>query len=642
MTTADGKYCIRYVHATFTSAEVVGTNTVKVSISLDFSQGSTAIQSISGLQADLITSLCVLNSSTNQSPICYTGSLSTQTVGDKLLVVSTFQVGSMDDYDKIEVILSDASYIIADGYRSQFSKGPIMITGTIPKSPPKSPIITNNTNSTNSTSESPKSDQSIIPKTIARIGAVAVATPFLLSSIIDSKSGSMLCFAAQTYLKLTLMTYMNFSLPDTQDSRTYYNSFKEVFDQYNEDLLDQMAGPQLIASMKEFVCRSKFGKLCFLESIDNFWLSKMLDVFMLVAQALVLVCIIGVLKVLKKKKFTEKIKDNLKNVLLFSFFVDSSMGLWANLWINVAVTIFENPLLIFFKAIGILTLVVGLVFFIIMPLPIPIKNNLLVRLKTSALKNFRNIYEEISSKGNVDKFMVVLSIHDLVFSAILMLSPVSGKYQTVFWAAVEISAVVLVTINRKRFGNVALFVRQLITEAMFAAISAAMAATHFVEDASALASVILYLSLVLVCCDMAFCVIYTICNMVKAWRKKKSRSKSSVSPSVATIFERHNQSEKHQNISSQAPNRIPNKKLMEVFSFNKKKITSRKPSSLLGRRIPSSISPFKENDYNTSSITLRPSISAAKFPRGTHGSNRSIHLSPILNTSTNPNQLTNR
>ena len=305
-------------------------------------------------------------------------------------------------------------------------------------------------------------------------------------------------------------------------------------------------------------------------------------------------------------------------------------------------TIFENPLLIFFKAIGILTLVVGLVFFIIMPLPIPIKKNLLVRLKTSALKNFRNIYEEISSKGNVDKFMVVLSIHDLVFSAILMLSPVSGKYQTVFWAAVEISAVVLVTINRKRFRNVALFVRQLITEAMFAAISAAMAATHFVEDASALASVILYLSLVLVCCDMAFCVVYTICNMVKAWRKKKSRSKSSVSPSVATIFERHNQSEKHQNISSQAPNRIPNKKLMEVFSLDKKKITSRKPSSLLGRRIPSSISPFKENDYNTSSITLRPSISAAKFPRGTHSSNRSIHLSPILNTSTNPNQLTNR
>ena len=639
LTTADGMYCSRVIQATFTSAEVVGTNNVKVSISLDFSQGSSAIQSISGLPTDLITSMCVLNSATNQSPICYTGSLSTQTVGDKLLVVSTFEVSSMDDYDMIEININDASYIIANGYRSQFSKGPILITGTIPSGLPKIP---NSTNGTNSTTESAKSDPSIIPKTIAGIGAAAVATPFLLSSIIDSKAGSMLCFAAQTYLKLTLMTYMNFSLPDTQDSRTYYNSFKEFFDQYNEDLLDQMAGPQLIASMKKFVCRSKFEKLCFLESIDNFWLSNMLDILVLVAQALVLVCIIGVLKVLKKKQFTDKIKDNLKNVLFFAFLVDSSMGIWANLWINVAVTFFENPLLIFFKAIGLLTLAAGLAFFIIMLFPIPIKNNLLVRLKTSALKNFRNIYEEISSKGNVDKFMVILSIHDLVFSAVLMLSPVSGRYQTVFWAAVEISAVILVTINRKRFGNVALFVRQLITEAMFAAISTAMAATHFVEDASVLASVILYLSLVLVCCDMAFCVVYTICNLIKAWRKKISRSKSSVSPSVATIFTRHNQSEKHQEINSKAPNRMPNKKLMEVFSLDKNKISSRIPSSLLGKRIPSTIGPFKENDNNTSSMTLRPSISAAKFPRGTHSSNRSIHLSPILNTSTNPNQLTNR
>ena len=610
MTTADGKYCIRYVHATFTSAEVVGTNTMKVSILLEFSQGSTAIQSISGLLTDLITSACILNTATGQSPKCYTGTLLIEVSGDKLLVVSTFEVYSLNDYDTIEVKINDSSYIIADGYRSRFMPAQIVIKGT---------IATDNNKQTNTTDKDSVNrlnsinDESMAPKVMTAIGIASVAAPFFISSVIDAKSGSMLCFAAQTYLKLTLMTYINFSLPDTQTSRIYYNSFKQFLDEYNEDLLDKMTGPKLTLSMKDFICRSNFGKLCFLKSTDNFCLSKMLDVFMLIAQVLVLACIIGLFKILNKKQMIEKIKNNMKNVLLFAFLVDNSMGLWVDLWINVSVTFFENPVLIFFKIIGIFTLGASLLFFSCMLFPIHLKNATLIRLKSSAIQNFRVFYQEMSSTGNVDMFMALFMTHDLVFSAVLMLSPVSGRYQVLLFSILELSVVIVVAVNKKRFSNVALFVRQLITEAMFAAISAAMAATHFVEDASAIASVILYLSLVLVCCDMAFCVVYTICNMVKAWRKKKSRSKSSVSPSVATIFERNKVKCLRQKIDISKPMRTTNTKLMEVFSLNKDKLKHRINTKLGKKRSVISTNILKINESRTNLNSVRPAIFGLKL-----------------------------
>ena len=66
----------------------------------------------------------------------------------------------------------------------------------------------------------------------------------------------------------------------------------------------------------------------------------------------------------------------------------------------------------------------------------------------------------MSSTGNVDMFMALFMTHDLVFSAVLMLSPVSGRYQVLLFSILELSVVIVVAVNKKRFSNVALFVKQ--------------------------------------------------------------------------------------------------------------------------------------------------------------------------------------
>jgi hypothetical protein len=551
--TADGQYCQRSVTVTFQSAQEVAKNELEIRVSVSFTNTLNADPPypLSGNWEASIASITVEDSSTTPAT-SHSCTLMLGSVTYQSSVVSLHVNCGSDPnlkFDSFTLVWANGQVIRANGYRGLLSV--LNTKGAVTRMPPPPPPPTSGGNSssggtiesggssnqnpgtTNNSGESKPGNtkkesneeryidlERLSNATFVSGGVVLGATPFIMSSMLDLKSGSLLSFAAQTYLKLTLMTHMNFTLPPGATSSIYYNTFKEFFDRYNEELLERTIGSSMANRPKKTVCDHGFEKYCQVETGDSILLSKTIDLLILAASALVLLLLISIFKVIKRDKWKDSLKDNLKNMLVYAFIVDNNMSLWFELWLNVSIQDYSHPLFAFLKVLGYLCLPVYLVLFTFLVFPIKLKKGKIRSLVDTLRNNFRKIYEEISVKDASTKMMRFFLIHDLAFSACLMLSKVAGKYQLAIWLAAELGAISFIILNMKSFSNKSLFIRQLIAETGFLFLTASMISTHF-TFAAEIPGTVLYGSMLLLWSDISFCTGYTIWDVVQKLKRAR-------------------------------------------------------------------------------------------------------------------------
>jgi len=165
---------------------------------------------------------------------------------------------------------------------------------------------------------------------------------------------------AQTYSKLTLLTYFTFNLGSNRWEWRYYNIFKEFLGEANESLLRLIFSDKTVDENQRYVCGAGFTKLCFLSVEDNFIPSNFLSFIIFIIELLFLALIVLILQLLKKQKLKKILFHKVKCVMFYAFLFEKNLEFLFTLLLNAHILIFSILSLSIFKIIGLAILILYL------------------------------------------------------------------------------------------------------------------------------------------------------------------------------------------------------------------------------------------------------------------------------------------
>jgi hypothetical protein len=520
--TPDGKFCQKKVLASFATAGDINKDILIVKLSLKFSQSPTEL--IENIKEDLaitVVSLC-LKMDESTSKFCQIVVQEAKYESKELTIKASYSKTPEIKYQKIEIELQNKMYFKANNYRSYFENQ--ILEGKISRA--------------KGSADADNGSMDYIKPTArgsAGLAAVSVAAaPLIMAGSIDLGLSSVLCLVAQTYSKLTLMTYMNFTLVENEVSLLYYNTFKEYFDQYNDVLVGLTMGTETPNQLADYICEAGFEKYCYVRSADNFYITKLLDFLIFLANLLLIAILFGLLTAFRSTTWKQAVKKNIKEVLFFSFLLDNNLSFIFNLLLTTAVPIYRDGFFSFFKVLAILTLLVYVAFYALLPWRKKLENKKWVNWLGVIFERVKGILKSFSKAEKSDEYTLIILVHDCLFACCLMTTKVAGIAQTIIWALVEVAFLALI-IRRRFFINKALLIRQIVAESFFLLLSVSMIATHFENvNSRTLALVIMIGSMGLLWLDICFCVCYTIYEVIKFIRnKKRNRIQSKVDEKVS-------------------------------------------------------------------------------------------------------------
>ena len=462
--TEDRKYCRRLAVALIVASAEPTFDTLIIKIQVRFNiEPLEIITSLTGDLTPVVGSLCLAGKSKVQDEFCDLKLVSAAYEDKELVLKVQYSSLPPQTYEAVVVDLKSAVYFKANGYRSFFADQ--QIRGLV----------------TRFSAGDAELMSKIRPIALgsSKFSNVAMAaTPFLLTGSIDLRLSSVLCLAAQTYAKLTLMTYMNFTLSKNVVADLYYDTFREFLDQYNEVLVGLVIGPSTIQELVDYVCEMEFAKYCFLNIIDNFWISKFLDFLILIVNLMLVGFLLLIVTLLKNKKWKTEITNNLKSVLLITFLVDNNLSFQFNLLLNLATPIYREGFYSTMKAAGIILILPYLLFHSLFWFRKKLENKKLLNFVSSTFSKLVQTLKGLAAKEKGEELATVILVHDMVFAVCLMTSKFAGMGQVIFWILMEILYLVVI-IKRRFLANTALLIRQIVAETMFLLLSCAMVATHF-------------------------------------------------------------------------------------------------------------------------------------------------------------------
>jgi hypothetical protein len=511
-TTEDGKYCSRQVAALVTTSAEPNKDDLIIKIQLRFIKFPSEV--LSTLEGDLtpaIGSLC-LHDEVNKTRDCQL-TLVRAVYEDKELVLKVqYKRVPPSNLLVVEVPFKGHVYFKANNYRSYIVDQ--VISGKVTR------IHADRSEELSKIRQASKSAYGIS-------GTVAAATPFVLAGSIDLRMSSVLCLAAQTYAKLTLLTYMNFTLEVTALSSLYYDTFREFLDQYNEQIIGMAVGDSTIQELVDYICEMGFAKYCFVKMTDNFWISKFLDFMILIVNFLLAGFLYFIFSAIKKENWKTALKKNIKGILLLSFLLDNNLSFQFNLLVNLFTTVYRDPFFTTLKAGALIFIIPYLAFYGLVWFRKRFEKSKFMKIVLFMFSTLTEVLKDLAAKDKAEEMTTVILIHDLAFTACLMTSKFAGMGQPIFWAVMEI--VYLVVIIKRRFlANTALLIRQIVAETMFLLLSCAMTATHFeATDSHMVAAVIFGVSVITLWLDLCFSVGYTVYQIVRWLRLKNQRARLS-------------------------------------------------------------------------------------------------------------------
>jgi hypothetical protein len=511
-TTEDGKYCSRQVAALVTTSAEPNKENLIIKIQLRFIKfPSEVLSTLEGDVTPAIGSLC-LRDEVNKTRDCQL-TLVKAVYEDKELVLKVqYKRVPPSNLVVVEVPFKGLVYFKANKYRSYIVDQ--VISGKVSR------IQADRSEELSKIRQASKSAYGIS-------GTVAAATPFVLAGSIDLRMSSVLCLAAQTYAKLTLLTYMNFTLEVTALSSLYYDTFREFLDQYNEQIIGMAVGDSTIQELVDYICEMGFAKYCFVKMTDNFWISKFLDFMILIVNFLLAGFLYFIFSAIKKENWKNALKKNIKGILLLSFLLDNNLSFQFNLLVNLFTTVYRDPFFTTLKAGALIFIIPYLAFYGLVWFRKRFEKSKFMKIVLFMFSTLTEILKDLAAKDKAEEMTTVILIHDLAFTACLMTSKFAGMGQPIFWAVMEI--VYLVVIIKRRFlANTALLIRQIVAETMFLLLSCAMTATHFeATDSHMVAAVIFGVSVITLWLDLCFSVGYTVYQIVRWLRLKNQRARLS-------------------------------------------------------------------------------------------------------------------
>jgi hypothetical protein len=514
---AQNTLCLRNIVLKVLAATPIDQHQVAVRASFFFEDDpSHQITQSTVLPTEVFANVCIIRSSAQ--PYCDPIMLSNMQLTSGLLTFTITPPSNTDMPDNIEVTPNYAIQRFFDGFRGQFSVATVSYNvSKVPANPSPAAEETSN------------SRLSSIAKGLSVVATVSRATsPFLISTIFDMRSGSVLCLIGQTYTKLVMMTYFSFDISASSWSSLYYNTFKEFLDDLNEQLLDYIIGCNAVAENKAYVCRKGFSKLCSLTVEDNFWLAHLLSFGILLLNTIAILLLMVLFKIIRKPKYISLLLHKLKYVLVFAFLLENNLEFWFTLILNAHIHTYEIIVLSVSKVVGFIILalyVAATILFI---------RHHLVKSKPYfsidfVFSRFKEIVSEISVSKYADNFLKIWLLHDAAMGIVNISGSYLGSFQVIIWAVVEL-LLLGVVIKFKVFQSKLLMYRQLFIGSGFLMLSILMALVPYLHNyVNEIAIAIFFISVAILLLDLAY-MAYEYCKVaislaIHLFSKKKNSNK---------------------------------------------------------------------------------------------------------------------
>ena len=347
-----------------------------------------------------------------------------------------------------------------------------------------------------------------------------VALPFLLATSLDPVTGGVVCLVAHTYMKLTMMSYLNFDLKNNSFSLMYYGLFRSFFDGYNEKLTASIFGWKIINLNKAFVCEAGYQKFCELTVEDSFFIGHLLEFLVLTGEVLLVLAIKGTFRLVKYKKGYEYLNGKSKKKMVFAFLFGNGISLWFSLILGSHIPRFDHLVLGILKGLGLLLLVA----YLSSAALVMVRQTSIERWSRNSPSRARafiygayswisggvaSVFEKVALEGSEHQIGRYFILHDIIISAILVPALHAGKLQIWLWTVGE--AAILYLMVRKRFyRSTLLLVRQVCVEAGFLLLSTLLAVFKTIDSNHlAFSKCVFSLSIIILGIDSIF-VFFTI------------------------------------------------------------------------------------------------------------------------------------
>ena len=471
LVTTDGTKCLRNIVLSVVAAAHTAADTIQLALDFLFKDNQAkAIVSVLALPTELIVQICVNSSSApSTGPTCGPSIItSTELTATGQLLVTLKNRSITSDTDTVQITMNTAIQRFFDGYRGELLPTPVY----------KSQI--SKTYSTYSTSSFYQYTASALLSTSIVVSASTQATPLLLSTVTSSAQGAALLIIAQSYSKLVTLTKFSFRLDSSTFSKLYYSIFKESTDGVNESILASVLGRQAILDNKQYVCRSGFWKLCFLNAEDNFFIIHFFALSLIGVEALLLFLLAKLLGLFGMVKIAQTLIKRLKNTLWSVFILERGLRLWLALILNAHIQIYEILVLGIAKVVGFSVLAVFICSILFLLIYKNEKKGT-PKVFVFVFDRFKDVLGELTLKPYEEWFTKAYLLHDFLLAIIT----ISGSFLRVaqLWIWVTAEVVIISTLCCKKiFHSTFLYYRQLFVEVCFLALLIQMALVDYLPS----------------------------------------------------------------------------------------------------------------------------------------------------------------
>jgi len=406
----------------------------------------------------------------------------------------------------------------------------VACTGTQTLDPVTNQCIENSTQNSNTDTVSlpdEPSNSSIygIFKALMKIQSISkIVTPIMMASFFDIRSGSLLCLVAQTYTKLTLMTYLTFELGNNIWEQRYYTIFREFLDDANEALLVELVSQETVSENKRYVCAAGFWKLCLITVEDNYIPSNLLSFVIFGLQFLLLGIVVIILGLLRKEKLRDKLYHKLKSVMLYSFLLEKDMEFSFSLVLNSHILVFSIPFLSILKALGLFILLIYIFCLGSILISNKRKHKMPLPPAKQIAEKWSEILREIVDDRFMESFQKIYVMHDFIFAFSLVSGTFVSPYQMYLWAGVELLLTVLL-LKFRVFKDKIMNIRQPLMEILFFFLSIVMAVSTSLKSRDTIISMIIFFtSIIILCLDILFMIFIYIQAIFKSAKEAKTEN----------------------------------------------------------------------------------------------------------------------
>jgi len=380
-------------------------------------------------------------------------------------------------------------------------------------------------------------DESLsISKIFSYLGSIQavskLVTPILMTSFFDLRSGSLFCMVAQTYTKLTLMTYLSFTLPNSDNWTTrYYTVFKEFLDEANESFLLLFLSPNTVSENKRYVCAAGFHKLCFLTVEDNFFLANFLSLVGFILQFILIALFALVCGLIRAYKWRDFLLRKLRNVMFFAFLLEKDLDFWASLLLNGHILVFSLLPLAISKALGLAVLCLYLFSLGSLLWWSEKRGRRCLTPARQVVDRWRGMMEEVVQQEYGEAFIKLYVVHNFLMSLCIVTGTFVSPVQMYLWAGVELLLTVLL-LKFRVFKEKLMNIRQCIIESLFLILSIAMALTFVISPSLniPLPAIIFIISAIILCLDILFIIFIFIRQSILHLKRKPVQENNKILP----------------------------------------------------------------------------------------------------------------